>query len=276
MNIRTDTKENIFTSFENIFLCPSSTIKEFSKTLYNGCLENGCINLGLANEKIKKFIKNNIISTVDSIQIHHLSRRLNSENEDNKVCNNLYELLTYDSLLAQFLKTFGIKFKKNNGSIQLFYNDNEMVPNTDSSLSCRVRVRLGLCNKEYRDYCVNGFAFADRIQKNSYYQVLSRGPEFIQDIAKFLKRPDINEKYIEKSTYYLYTYLLPIDRVILSNEDNATGEQSLFKLITVCFQRLAEWFNGTPEKYWTDHNILARLDDSSSLTDKDYFDRRLI
>lgn len=110
--------------------------------------------------------------------------------------------------------------------------------------------------------------------ENSYYFSLSRAPEFIVDIADFLNITDIVDKYMEISTYFLYTYLLPIDKVILSNDEHSSDERKVIQLLTTCFERLLDLFNETPRKYWSDNNnILMRLDDNLSLTNKDYLYR---
>jgi hypothetical protein len=208
---------------------------------------------------------------IDTICFHQLSRRIDSDNFDYKVCYNLRQLLLTDSSISRFLKGYGIEFFDELGTIGMKYNGDIMNLNTEKYL----KIRFGKGAGGFLDYCVNGYAFADRIRQNSsYYWQLKDGPEFIPHLAAFLKRPDIVSEYKANSTYYLYTYLLPLDKVVIDNGENDTLAQKIDKLYLGCFSRLYDYFNRTPSRYLFDHdNILLRIDEYSSISQDAFLSR---
>ena len=274
MYISTDTIESIETSIIELFDCHSSEIEEFSRSLYDGCFENGIIDGVRIKQKVSEFTTIRARQQIDSVCLHHLSRRLVGYMDEEKVCSNLAELLLRNSPVANFLKEHGISFAKDAKKIHMFHNGIEIVPEFQSPASSRMKIRLGQSDYTQIDQCINGFAFADRIKKAGYFLHLYRCPELISDLAELLDFPLLAEDYKQSSDYFLYTYLLPIDMVIMSNEEDATRLKKENMLLSECFYRLYDYYCEPDRSKWFDHgNIYMRISDDVSLTEE-HFQKR--
>lgn len=106
----------------------------------------------------------------------HLSRRLYDSNLIEN--DNLKNLLLKKSVISQFFKQYDISFVENNNNINLLYK-NVVVNISDAKyedFNSNIKFRLET------DYCINGFAFREGLEKNCYYSALSRGPEILYEI----------------------------------------------------------------------------------------------
>lgn len=144
----------------------------------------------------------------------HLSRRLNNSNLFEN--DNLKNLLLKESVISDFFKQYDISFVENNNNINLLYK-NVVVNISD------VKHEDYNGNIEFRfetDYCINGFAFREGLEKNCYYSTLSRGPEILYEIYKLLNIDNMIDDYINNSNYYCFEYLIPISNVIFDGYDS--------------------------------------------------------
>ena len=136
---------------------------------------------------IEDFLSDRVIDeSLECIQMYHLSRRLNGTD----LCsnNNLEQLLLEETPISDFFKKHGVTFSRGNDHIDMYYNgrlqslDNEVRYSNGNMYY--IRSRLGY-NKN-QDYCVNGFAYRQHLEKNSYYTTLSTCPELVQNIEWLL------------------------------------------------------------------------------------------
>lgn len=274
MYISTDMIESIEASIFELFDCTSSEVEEFSRSLYDGCVEKGIIDGVSIKQKVFEFTAKRARQQIDSVCMHHLSRRLVGSIDEEKACSNLAELLLSNSPIANFLKAHGISFVKDEKIIHMFHNGIEIVPEFQSPASSRIKIRLGQSDYTQIDQCINGFAFADRIDKAGYFLHLHRCPELISDLAELLDFPLLVEDYKQSSDYFLYTYLLPIDMVIMNNKEDATRLEKVNMLLSECFYRLYDYYCEPDRSTWFDHgNIYMRISDDVSLTGE-HFQKR--
>lgn len=274
MYISTDTIESIETSIIELFDCHSSEIEEFSRSLYDGCFENGIIDGVRIKQKVSEFTTIRARQQIDSVCLHHLSRRLVGPMDEEKVCSNLAELLLSNSPVASFLKAHGITFTKDAKIIHMYRNGIEIIPGFQTSASSRIKIRLGQSDYTHIDQCINGFAFADRINRANYFSYLSECPELISDLAELLHLPQIVEDYKLRSDYFLYTYLLPIDTVVMNNKEEANRREKENMLLSECFYRLYDYYCEPDRSTWFDHgNIYMRINDEVSLAEEHFLKR---
>ena len=179
MEICTDKIEDIASSVSKLFSCSAAEFETFARSLYDGCVEGSIIYGDRIKLKVRDFISDYASSHIDKVCMHHLSRRLDGYNRENALASNLHYLLLTESSLSNFLDSYGIRFYKDDGIIRMFYHGSEVTVGLGSQASMRIKLRLGQFEKGAKDHCINGFAFADRIEKTGYYNNLSRGPEIL-------------------------------------------------------------------------------------------------
>lgn len=175
----------------------------------------------------------------DEIMLFHLSRRLNGVKDINGY--NLDYLLTTKNVLSDFFKKHDIYFSKNeDGNINIIY-ENNLISLTDEVQDgvSYLRNRLGH-NKNRIDNCVNGFMFGYDLETLQYTRTLKNGPEFLQRLASFLNNQNIVNDYKENSTYYCFSYKLPLNRVIFDFNDKLTLEEKSYYLIESILIRIYE------------------------------------
>lgn len=166
------------------------------------------------DEEINKIIENRITTELEFIQMFHLSRRLYDSNLIEN--DNLKNLLLKKSVISQFFKQYDISFVENNNNINLLYK-NVVVNISDAKyedFNSNIKFRLET------DYCINGFAFREGLEKNRYYSALSRGPEILYEVYKLLNIDNMIDDYINNSNYYCFEYLIPISNVIFDGYDS--------------------------------------------------------
>ena len=127
-------------------------------------------------------------------------------------------------------------------------------------------------NIEFRletDYCINGFAFREGLEKNDYYSTLSRGPEILYEIYKLLKIDNMIDDYISNSNYYCFEYLIPISKVIFDGYDSCINNLDKTKkfLKEVLKYLYYEMIGNTASDY-----LVLRLPDNENLK-REWFKR---
>lgn len=124
------------------------------------------------DEEINKIIENRITTELEFIQMFHLSRRLYDSNLIEN--DNLKNLLLKKSVISQFFKQYDISFVENNNNINLLYK-NVVVNISDAKyedFNSNIKFRLET------DYCINGFAFREGLEKTVIIQLYLEGLKF--------------------------------------------------------------------------------------------------
>lgn len=229
------------------------------------------------NEVIQDDIFENFIDNkkpvdlIDQIEFYHLSRRLNSNKKDgNDRGLNLRELLLTENEISSFLKEFGIEFNTNQEAISLIYKG-KRIP-LDNSEN-RLRLRLGYCEKT--DYNFSGHALRDRIYINDYAEELSRAPEFISDIEKYIKKflgekIDMVQKFEENSTYFCFKYCVPLEKVVFKGKENLSDIEKQKDLIKAILMRLYSYHI---KEESDGNNIELKLKENEVMESKYYIEK---
>ena len=187
-----------------------------------------------------KFIKDeNPNNPIDEILFFHLTRRLDSVNEH--LANNLYDLLSTENSMTDFLKQHEIEFSPCEGYLDLIYKGKLAPLNyyTDSADEALLRQRLGQ-NKERPDFCVDGFIFGDLSSGNlrNYINRLGPCPEIISVLANVLDQRDIVRNYMQKSTYYCFKYGVPINKVFFEEDHGFSNDEKRQNLLKKSLESL--------------------------------------
>ncbi|MDD6716405.1 MAG: hypothetical protein PUF49_08530 [Firmicutes bacterium] len=119
----------------------------------------------------------------DKVQFYHLTRRL--DGSDIMECTNIRELLVTENPFSAFLKTHQIYFEINDsGTLDQFFHKRKLVLDSIGNVS-----NSNLISRLERDYCVNGFAVRNLLEKENcgYYNSLIGCPELITVLDDSLK-----------------------------------------------------------------------------------------
>ena len=159
----------------------------------------------------------------DKVQFYHLTRRLNGS--DLKECTNLKDLLTTENVFSSFLRNNNICFKlTEEGTIDLYFRDKK-IPLSYSGEN----PMPNLASRLQKDFCVNGFAIRDSLEKeeNGYYQSLTGCPEFISVLDEVLHLSNrLCYSYLEVSKSYCIEYVVPIREVIIDGGGQQDTQQA--------------------------------------------------
>jgi len=222
------------------------------------------------NNVINEFINLKIPKTpIDQILFFHLSRRLNSA-QDNHTGNNLYNLLSTENAMTEFLKNHGVEFAPVGRRLELLYNEKIVsLMDLEREYIRYLRWRLGH-DKKRIDLCFNGFLLKDLLYKNNYARGLSGAPELIGQLATFLKRRDIVTDYYKNSTYYCFEYCVPLDKVLFDDDEKLSNEDKQKYLLSKILYRLYN-YTVTEIRYMFDNdNPVLRLADNDTM-EEEYF-----
>ena len=155
---------------------------------------------------------------IEKVSFFHLARRLNNDN--NVEGKTLLELLTTKNPFSDYLQRNGLTFSHNDreNSIILFYHEKEVIIDDYKDKVCsgtipRLKDRLG--RNPVKDYCFNGFIFANNIKNStdSYYIRLKTSPEIIKDLETLLAIKGLASGFNKESQYFCYEYIVPIDEL---------------------------------------------------------------
>lgn len=210
-----------------------------------------------------------IDSSLDSIQMFHLTRRLNGT--DLTTNNNLEQLLIGETPVSEFFKRYDVTFKKRAGHMEMYYKG-YLQPLDDEFYSgpgnmAYIKSRLGYFDAQ--DYCINGFAFRSHLEMQSYYRSLSRCPELVDNIGRFFEIDNMVVDYSNNSRYYCIEYLIPLSEVIfdLANPPESELEKTLIFLVNAIVRLYKEWRHSS---FICDDNLILRLEDDVE-TKKEWF-----
>lgn len=202
---------------------------------------------------------------IDEIYVYHLTRRLNDSFED-KSSDNLKSLLLKKSPISLFLSQYKIGFIERDGHPILVFNGNEVSLDDTSIIDvCYLRSRLGY-NEGREDYCFNGFAFRDRLMKNTYTMQLYNCPEFIDVLSHYLPIDGLKEQYCELSKYYCFTYKMKMDEVIFDGEGNLDNREKEEYLLMQIAMRIMSYLTEKGKWQYDGDNPIIRIADDKSVS----------
>lgn len=272
MYIDTRTKETMQQSLYELFDVSIIQLKDLFLKAGTLSMSESYMDIEKFNSVINEFIEAEMSGrSIEHLLFFHLGRRLYSA-ENSVEGKNLFELLSSESELSIFLKSHGVTFQVNEQHLHLFYKE-KMISLDDTSREYvpYLSWRLGY-NVKRIDYCFNGFMLKDQLVRNDYARSLFYAPEFIRVLADFLNERDIIEDYVEKSKYYCFEYLAPIEKVFFDDDENLTKEEKEKHLLNQVLSRLFKYFSGDNNLFDLDNPIL-RLDDTDEMQAK-YFIKR--
>lgn len=221
------------------------------------------------NEKtIEKFLKEHKPAhTLDQMLFFHLSRKLNT-NTDNSLYN-LRDLLTLTTPVSQFLSQYGITFGTARNKIIPYLDGTQLsLSKIQSGYVAHIKTRLGWYSSPRSDFAVNGFAFADSIKHNSYYNQLGQCPEFIRELSEVLGNDQICHDYASQSSYYLLTYCVPSEIVLFDAHQRYLSKRKIQEFLKIVLKKLIQ-YNTFPYQISDDSdNIALRLSDNANLDEK--------
>jgi len=217
------------------------------------------------DDRLYKLLDRHYQGAINEISFFHLSRRLKGT-EHNVDGRNLYDLLTTKNEYTDFLEKYNIKFDANEQRIDVIYQGNRIDwDNCHSGNPSSIKYRLG-CFENTKDYCFNGLAFKDHINKSSYAISLSSGPEFFHRLFDCLNRRDILSCYIENSTYYCYEYCIPIHKVIFDGT-NIYADDNEYLIMKKVVNWLISYYYDSSSHFYSENPVL-RLPDNEILDGK--------
>ncbi len=208
----------------------------------------------------------------NEIMLFHLSRRLNGIQDVNGY--NLDHLLTTENVLSDFFKKHDICFSKNEyGHIDIIYK-NKLISLTDEFQDGvgYLRNRLGH-NKNRIDNCFNGFMFGYGLELE-YTKTLRKGPEFLQCLSRFLNNQNILNDYMKNSSYYCFSYKLPLNKVIFDFNDKLTLVEKSYYLIESILIRIYE--DNFLEKNESKTNPILRLNHYENIPSEFFVERKTL
>lgn len=143
---------------------------------------------------------------IDSVTIHHVTTRLNSEGVLEQLeIENLETVLLSDNSLTQLCKKYGVRFEKEEGIAVYCEGIRKEFKNP---LEARLRSRLD----NLRDSCVNGFLFPEMM--NNCYIGLTGMPEIFSDLMGALNKKEAQYEYFKNKKCFLATIKVNISELI--------------------------------------------------------------
>lgn len=225
---------------------------------------------------VEDFLSNyDIDASLEYIQMYHLSRRLNGT--DLHLNNNLKQLLLEETPLSLFFQKHGVTFAEGNDRIDMYYKghlqslDNE-IKYSRGNISA-VKSRLGY--NQIKDYCVNGFAFREHLEKNHYFASLSKSPELVQNIERLLDIDGMAFDYNENSKFYCIEYLIPLSEVTFDiNNPPENNRDKMIVFLNYALLRLYNEWKGS--SFLCDENLRLRLADDAMIKSEWFVDAKEI
>lgn len=274
MIVDTRTKESLLASFIEYLQIDIDRLFSLLLSASQKARQNRwCFDSTVFDAEIQSSLSNlHLVGSIDEIYVYHLTRRLNSD--DSVSSDNLRSLLLDDSVISAFLKQHGVSFIKLQHPILCYKGKEVNLNDTFESDACYLRNRLGY-NAGRVDYCFNGFAFKDRLMKNSYTRELYDGPEFINVLSRYLKNSQIIKDYFERSKYYCYTYKLKLDEILFDEDELMNDFEKVNYFISKLCYRILE--NKDESNYFDDFdNPIIRISDESCVSPNAFVEKEEI
>lgn len=165
-------------------------------------------------DKIKENFAN-----LTHIMFHHVGHRIKGNN--NEGLKTLVDLMIKGGELKEYIETKGFSIKHDGETITGIEYNGSQVPDellTSSGLKRRLAMSRELSEYEYRDSGVNGFllpsgAALTRDCYTHYPEILENFKTVAKEMGYTEKSENIICEYIQKRHSYVYTALIPIDKI---------------------------------------------------------------
>lgn len=116
--------------------------------------------------------------------------------------------------------------------------------------------------------------FGYGLERLEYTKALRSGPEFLQCLSRFLNNQNILNDYMKNSSYYCFSYKLPLNRVIFDFNDKLILEEKSYYLIESILIRIYEDnFLGKNE---SKINPILRLNHYENIPSEFFVDRKTL
>lgn len=228
------------------------------------------------NKHVIKFIDSCNLNMPDEVAFYHLGWRLNDE--ERVETKNLRELVLSENSFSNYLKNHDITFS-NDGLLKVFYKGKEILApgKPFDRVAGYLRMRLGM-DSDCKDYCINGFAFRDSIEKDSYWKHLRLGPEFLQLFSEYIEDRKLIDDYIKNGQYYCFEYVVPISDIIIDDHNEIDNKEKTYHLLMQCFRHLLKYHRNRlfPEFEDKNDNIILRLEDDANIKKERMISKELI
>lgn len=258
MYIDTKSQEKISNSLNVLLNVNNKEIDDMLEDCYNNLQVNHLfLDMDNLYEYFSLFVKENLVQSVDEILFVHLSRRLNDDTSNNSY--GLVDVLTKDSSLSHFLKSYGLTFQYDQ-HFKIYIKDEEIDISDNSYLKDRFGYR-------YNDYSIGGYAFVDHIKDSDYYNIARGGPEFFGYLYPYNIDIDaIIDDFIANSTFYQFEYVVPLKDIEFESYEDLNEEEKMYHIIIKTLQRL--YFDKYDPLFNKQDNLIVKMKDDKILLDK--------
>ena len=199
------------------------------------------------------FIKEHLCNKVDEVMFIHLSRRL----DDDTNGYNLIDVLTKDTLLSYFLKSYGLIFQYDQ-HIKMYIKDREI----DVSDNPYLKDRFGY---RFQDYSIGGYAFMDYIEESDYYNIACGGPEFFGYLYPYdIDIDAIIDDFIANSIFYQFEYVVPLKDIEFESYEELDEDEKMYHIIIKTLQRL--YFDKYDPLFNKQDNTIIKMKDDRILS----------
>lgn len=258
MYIDTRSQEKISNSLNVLLNVSNKEIDDLLEDCYNK-LQMNHLFLDMDNlyEYFSLFVREHLCNKVDEVMLIHLSRRLN--NDINNDGYNLVDVLTKDTSLSHFLKSYGLTFQYIQ-HIKMYIKEKEIDISDNSYLKDRFGYR-------FQDYSIGGYAFMDHIEDSDYYNIASGGPEFFGYLYPYDVDIDaIIDNYIANSTFYQFEYVVPLKDIEFESYEELDENEKMYHIIIKTLQRL--YFDKYDPLFNKQDNTIIKMKEDRVLSNK--------
>ena len=153
------------------------------------------------------------------IMVHHIGQRLKGNN--NEGLKTLVDFMITGGELKEYIESKGFSIKHDGETIIGIEYDGHQVPD-ELLISSRLKHRLAMSRElseyEYHDSGVNGFLLPSGVvltpdRYKSYPEILENFEIVAKAMGYTKKSENIISDYIQKRDRYVYTALIPIDKI---------------------------------------------------------------
>lgn len=207
-------------------------------------------------DNFHEYVTQNKKHKIEEIYMCHLTRRF--KGSTNEILLPLNQLLVTENEFSEFLVSYGIEFKEENGNLNLFFQNKSIDLERYDELTYDGVARLKKRFKE--DYCVNGLQFLYDVKNNSWSDYCSylEVPELIRDLDEILKT-GMSKAYQDRTEKYCALCKVQIDEVIYDGRkiENTLKESGYIKK---CIEFVYRY-----HKKSLPNNARLRIDDNCSI-----------
>lgn len=277
MYINTRTNTDIIKSLEKLFSVSKMELEVFVIDLKRRKQMNYQFDEDYIDNLIDSYVseKNQGQLVIDDVLFYHLSSRLNSTDNINTSLT-LLDLLTTANDFSKLLIKHNIIIQDIDNQLEIFFNEKHiLLDKTHLPCCCYLRNRLGH-NKGEKDYCVNGFLFKEYLKENDYYKRLNEVPEFIDQLCQYLAYRALGEEYYKNSSFYCFTYLIPLEEIIFDGLPSLTSklDKQNYILRTI-FHRLIYTYKEGNENNHDIDNPIIRLNDFTNINEDKFITKEV-